>query len=79
MGYRQTARVRPSSSRWRVAAIVAGPAGRRGLEHLAGQRGRADRHRRARQLFIHGFQVDNPIEIWTGIVVTVALALPSTC
>lgn len=27
------------------------------------------------QLFIHGFQIDNPIEIWTGIVLTLALAL----
>jgi osmoprotectant transport system permease protein len=27
------------------------------------------------QLFIHGFQIDNPIEIWTGIVLTVLLAL----
>jgi osmoprotectant transport system permease protein len=27
------------------------------------------------QLFTHGFQVDNPVEVWTGIVVTVALAL----
>jgi osmoprotectant transport system permease protein len=27
------------------------------------------------QLFIHGFQIDNPIEIWTGIVATVVLAL----
>jgi osmoprotectant transport system permease protein len=27
------------------------------------------------QLFIHGFQIDNPIEIWTGIVVTLLLAL----
>jgi len=27
------------------------------------------------QLFIHGFQIDNPIEIWTGIVLTVVLAL----
>ena len=27
------------------------------------------------QLFIHGFQIDNPIEIWTGIVVTMLLAL----
>jgi osmoprotectant transport system permease protein len=27
------------------------------------------------QLFIHGFQIDNPIEIWTGIVVTILLAL----
>ena len=27
------------------------------------------------QLFIHGFQIDNQIEIWTGIVVTLALAL----
>jgi osmoprotectant transport system permease protein len=27
------------------------------------------------QLFIHGFQIDNPIEIWTGIVVTLALAV----
>ena len=27
------------------------------------------------QLFIHGFQIDNPIEVWTGIVVTLALAL----
>ena len=27
------------------------------------------------QLFIHGFQIDNPIEIWTGIAVTLALAL----
>ena len=27
------------------------------------------------QLFIHGFQIDNPIEIWTGIATTVALAL----
>jgi osmoprotectant transport system permease protein len=26
------------------------------------------------QLFIHGFQIDNPIEVWTGIVVTIALA-----
>jgi osmoprotectant transport system permease protein len=27
------------------------------------------------QLFIHGFQIDNPIEIWTGIVVTLVLAV----
>ena len=27
------------------------------------------------QLFIHGFQIDNPIEIWTGIVATLVLAL----
>ncbi len=27
------------------------------------------------QLFINGFQIDNPIEIWTGIVVTIAFAL----
>jgi osmoprotectant transport system permease protein len=27
------------------------------------------------QLFIHGFQIDNPIEIWTGIVLTLMLAL----
>jgi osmoprotectant transport system permease protein len=27
------------------------------------------------QLFIHGFQIDNPIEIWTGIVLTLVLAL----
>ena len=27
------------------------------------------------QLFIHGFQIDNPIEIWTGILLTVVLAL----
>ena len=27
------------------------------------------------QLFIHGFQIDNPIEIWTGIVLTILLAL----
>ena len=27
------------------------------------------------QLFIHGFQIDNPIEIWAGIVATVVLAL----
>ena len=27
------------------------------------------------QLFIHGFQIDNPIEIWTGIVLTIVLAL----
>ena len=27
------------------------------------------------QLFIHGFQVDNPIEVWTGIVATVLFAL----
>jgi len=27
------------------------------------------------QLFIHGFQIDNPIEIWTGIVLTLLLAL----
>jgi osmoprotectant transport system permease protein len=27
------------------------------------------------QLFIHGFQIDNPIEVWTGIVVTALLAL----
>ena len=27
------------------------------------------------QLFIHGFQVDNPVEVWTGIVATVAFAL----
>jgi osmoprotectant transport system permease protein len=27
------------------------------------------------QLFIHGFQIDNPIEIWTGIAVTILLAL----
>jgi osmoprotectant transport system permease protein len=29
------------------------------------------------QLFIHGFQIDNPIEIWTGILLTVVLALVS--
>jgi osmoprotectant transport system permease protein len=27
------------------------------------------------QLFIDGFQLDNPIEVWTGLVVTIALAL----
>lgn len=27
------------------------------------------------QLFIQGFQIDNPIEIWAGIVLTVVLAL----
>ena len=27
------------------------------------------------QLFIHGFQIDNPIEIYVGIVLTIALAL----
>ena len=27
------------------------------------------------QLFIHGFQIDNPIEIWTGIVLTLVLAV----
>jgi osmoprotectant transport system permease protein len=27
------------------------------------------------QLFVHGFQVDNPVEIWTGIVATILLAL----
>ena len=27
------------------------------------------------QLFIHGFQIDNPIEIWSGIALTVVLAL----
>jgi osmoprotectant transport system permease protein len=27
------------------------------------------------QLFIHGFQIDNPIEIWAGLVATVLLAL----
>ena len=27
------------------------------------------------QLFVHGFQIDNPIEVWTGIVLTVAFAL----
>ncbi len=27
------------------------------------------------QLFIHGFQIDNPIEIWTGLVTTLLLAL----
>jgi osmoprotectant transport system permease protein len=27
------------------------------------------------QLFIHGFQIDNPIEVWTGIVATILLAL----
>jgi osmoprotectant transport system permease protein len=27
------------------------------------------------QLFIHGFQIDNPIEIWVGIVATLLLAL----
>ena len=27
------------------------------------------------QLFIHGFQIDNPVEIWTGIVATILLAL----
>ena len=27
------------------------------------------------QLFIHGFQIDNQIEIWTGITITIALAL----
>lgn len=26
------------------------------------------------QLFIHGFQIDNPIEIWAGITITIALA-----
>ncbi len=27
------------------------------------------------QLFVHGFQVDNPVEIWSGIVLTAGLAL----
>ena len=27
------------------------------------------------QLFIHGFQIDNPLEIWTGITLTILLEL----
>ena len=27
------------------------------------------------ELFVHGFQVDNPVEVWTGIVATVVFAL----
>ncbi|MDQ3822378.1 MAG: ABC transporter permease [Actinomycetota bacterium] len=27
------------------------------------------------QLFIHGFQIDNPIEIWTGVAATILLAV----
>jgi osmoprotectant transport system permease protein len=27
------------------------------------------------QLFIHGFQIDNPVEIWVGLVATLLLAL----
>jgi len=27
------------------------------------------------QLFVHGFQVDNPVEVWAGIVLTAGLAL----
>jgi osmoprotectant transport system permease protein len=27
------------------------------------------------QMFIHGFQVDNPVEIWAGLILTLLLAL----
>ena len=75
MGYRQTPRMLTVELPLAVPAIVAGlrvaavsNISLVSVGALIGTGGLG-------QLFIHGFQVDNPIEIWTGIVVTVALAL----
>ncbi len=75
MGYRQTARLFAVELPLAVPAIVAGlrvaavsSISLVSVGALVGSGGLG-------QLFIHGFQVDNPIEVWTGIVVTVLLAL----
>jgi osmoprotectant transport system permease protein len=75
MGYRQTRRLLAVELPLAVPAIVAGlrvaavsNISLVSVGALIGTGGLG-------QLFIHGFQIDNPIEIWTGIVVTILLAL----
>jgi osmoprotectant transport system permease protein len=75
MGYRQTPRLFAVELPLAVPAIVAGlrvaavsNISLVSVGALIGTGGLG-------QLFIHGFQIDNPIEIWTGIVATILLAL----
>ncbi len=75
MGYRQTRRLFAVELPLAVPAIVAGlrvaavsNISLVSVGALIGTGGLG-------QLFIHGFQIDNPIEIWTGIVATILLAL----
>lgn len=75
MGYRQTKRLFAVELPLAIPAIVAGlrvaavsTISLVSVGALIGTGGLG-------QLFIHGFQIDNPIEVWTGIVVTLLLAL----
>jgi osmoprotectant transport system permease protein len=75
MGYRQTPRLFAVDLPLAVPAIVAGlrvaavsTISLVSVGALIGTGGLG-------QLFIHGFQIDNPIEIWTGIAATILLAL----
>jgi osmoprotectant transport system permease protein len=75
MGYRQTRRLFAVELPLAVPAIVAGlrvaavsSISLVSVGALIGTGGLG-------QLFIHGFQIDNPIEIWTGIAATILLAL----
>lgn len=75
MGYRQTRRLFAVELPLAVPAIVAGlrvaavsTISLVSVGALIGTGGLG-------QLFIHGFQIDNPIEIWTGITLTILLAL----
>jgi osmoprotectant transport system permease protein len=58
-----------------TAGAGGGAAAGGGVDRVAGQRRRARRLRGLGQLFVHGFQVDNPVEVWAGIVLTAGLAL----
>jgi osmoprotectant transport system permease protein len=75
MGYRQTARLFAVELPLAVPAIIAGlrvaAVSTISLVSVGAVIGTGG----LGQLFIHGFQIDNPIEIWAGIVATVLLAL----
>lgn len=75
MGYRPTARLFAVELPLAVPAVVAGlrvaavsTISLVSVGALVGTGGLG-------QLFIHGFQIDNPVEIWAGIVTTVGLAV----
>jgi osmoprotectant transport system permease protein len=75
MGYRETARLLRVELRLALPVIIAGlrvatvsTISLVSVGALIGTGGLG-------QLFIQGFQIDNPIEIWAGIVATILLAL----
>jgi osmoprotectant transport system permease protein len=75
MGYRSTARLLRVELRLALPVIIAGlrvatvsTISLVSVGALIGSGGLG-------QLFIQGFQIDNPIEVWTGILLTILLAL----